>query len=381
MEAQIIGLPGPSHYYGGLAQGNQASLLHAGQMSTPKAAALQCLDYMDFLLQKQVPTLWLPPHPRPMDDCYSSSFMWVANAGTFIASKSTQEHQAFFKPANLMSHRHRSLESQTTLYLFERLFKKTSVQILAMDSYPDEGAANHMQLIGAESIDLFVYNQKGWGRQSIRSMQKLIVDAKIKNPILLEQKRAAVGAGVFHNDVIAMSCGAFAIWHQDAFTDSTPLIQKCEEIGVQYYIVPRSKLSLEKSITSYFFNSNWYESHDGRHLILAQEANQPDIVNILLELQKRAFIGEFTFLDLTQSMQNGGGPACLRLRLPMSKQIWNALHPAFKIDATKIKELQDWVETFPEQLDSKNLLGWKDQMMQIWQRMPSFDEIWKGYID
>jgi succinylarginine dihydrolase len=380
VEAQIIGLPGPSHYYGGLAEGNQASLLNSGNISSPKAAAIQCLDYMEFLYKKNVPTLWLPPHPRPIKNCYSSSFMWVANAGSFISGINSLRQSSFFRPANLLSHSHRSIELKITNYLFEQILKNTSIQILTPDQYPDEGAANQMSLLGSRNMEVLVYNKVGLGRQSLKSMKNLASMAQIKNPVFIQQNSAAVRAGVFHNDVIAMSCGRFTIFHEDAFEDIALFTEKLAELGIHYYVIKRNELSIKDSISSYLFNSNWYELNGERQLVLAEESNQPAILTILLKLIDLGFIHKFTFLDLKQSMQNGGGPACLRFRIPISPSEWHRLNVAFKIDAIKLQQLREWVEHFPKDLTYDQLNIQKNEFIQIWKMMPNFHEIWQEYL-
>lgn len=380
MEAQIIGLPGPSHYYGGLAKGNQASALNCGNISSPKLAALQCLDYMELLYHDNIPTLWLPPHPRPIQDCYSSSFMWVANAGTFISSKTSSSQNSFFRAANLMSHTHRSIESDITHYLFRQLLKETAIHVLSPDHFSDEGAANQMTLLGERNAEILVYNECGQGRQSIEASLNLAHIAKITQPIFIQQNPEVVRMGVFHNDVIAMSCGGFIVFHEDAFVDNHSLVAILDELNMRYHIIKREKLSVQDSISSYFFNSNWYEQQGTRRLILAAESHQPSILDILSELIELGFIHQFEFIHLKQSMQNGGGPACLRLRIPLSVQDWSALHDAYKINTPLLGQLRRWVGNFPEYLDHEDLKNHQDEFIKLWKEMPNFNQIWQGYL-
>lgn len=49
-------------------------------------------------------------------------------------------------------------------------------------------------------------------------------------------------------------------------------------------------------------------------------------------------------LDLRESMQNGGGPACLRLRVVLTEAERAAVNPACWIDDAKDEALRAWVE-------------------------------------
>ena len=59
------GIVGPSHNYAGLSLGNLAATAHAGDVSYPKAAALQGLDKMRGNLALGLAQGFLVPLPRP----------------------------------------------------------------------------------------------------------------------------------------------------------------------------------------------------------------------------------------------------------------------------------------------------------------------------
>ena len=54
-------------------------------------------------------------------------------------------------------------------------------------------------------------------------------------------------------------------------------------------------------------------------------------------------IDQVTFLDLRQSMNNGGGPACLRLRVVMNEAQQSAMHQGVVLTDTLYGELVGWV--------------------------------------
>jgi len=62
------------------------------------------------------------------------------------------------------------------------------------------------------------------------------------------------------------------------------------------------------------------------------------------------------FLNLRESMQNGGGPACLRLRVPLSEDELEQMHPGVRLSASLTLQLRDWVSRwYPETLHEDDL--------------------------
>src|SRR5215472_572104 len=142
-EFQFDGIVGPTHNYGGLSPGNLASTTHEGEVSNPRAAAMQGLRKMRLVRDLGVPQAVLPPHARPSvsalrmlgfhgsdDDviaaaasscdgvylrmCSSASAMWAANAATAAPSCDTADGRVHLVPANLQQMLHRSIEAPTT---------------------------------------------------------------------------------------------------------------------------------------------------------------------------------------------------------------------------------------------------------------------------
>src|SRR6266568_3584131 len=64
-EINFDGLPGPTHNYSGLAEGNLASERHKSLASNPRQAALQGLAKMKALADRGFAQAVLPPHERP----------------------------------------------------------------------------------------------------------------------------------------------------------------------------------------------------------------------------------------------------------------------------------------------------------------------------
>jgi succinylarginine dihydrolase len=68
------------------------------------------------------------------------------------------------------------------------------------------------------------------------------------------------------------------------------------------------------------------------------------------------FVDHVYFQDLSQSMAGGGGPACLRLRLPLNQDEIASMAPGVILNDTTIKDLETWVERhYRDQLEPAEL--------------------------
>ncbi len=197
MEINFDGIPGPSHNYSGLAEGNLASEKHAHRIANPQAAALQGLAKMRALAARGYPQAVLPPHERPAVDalralgfagtdaaiiataardaprllaaCSSAAAMWVANAATVSPSADTADGRVHFTPANMASHFHRALEAPVTTRVLRAIFADPA-RFVVHDPLPaapqlgDEGAANHTRFETADKrgVEFFVYGRSGF---------------------------------------------------------------------------------------------------------------------------------------------------------------------------------------------------------------------------
>ena len=77
VEINFDGIIGPSHNYAGLSLGNLASTSHRGEVSRPRAAALQGVDKMRANLALGLVQGVFVPQPRP-------ALAWLADLGTDI---------------------------------------------------------------------------------------------------------------------------------------------------------------------------------------------------------------------------------------------------------------------------------------------------------
>lgn len=411
-EVNFDGLIGPSHHYGGLASGNLASHRNALKTSSPRQAALQGLEKMRTLLRMGYRQGFIPPQPRPAlstlrqlgfsgsDDqiieqagkqapellsmAYSASSMWAANAATVTPSSDSEDGKVHLTPANLVTTAHRSIEHPYTFAALQRIFHNPAVfsvhpALTATGAFADEGAANHGRLCsqhGDSGTGLFVWGrQRGAdtstlqfpARQTLEASQAIARQHGVKQAVYLQQSAEAINAGAFHNDVVAVVNGPVLFFHQQAYEQESQqaafeqLAAHGEFIPV---CVPADQVSLDEAIRSYLFNSQLLSGPDGdmsaMTLIAPTECQEVEAVAQYLQrltADHSQPIRHVEFVDVRQSMSNGGGPACLRLRVLLNEQELQAVNPAFMLDDDKIDALQAWVnEHYRDSLHPLDLL-------------------------
>ncbi|MDA0280107.1 MAG: N-succinylarginine dihydrolase [Proteobacteria bacterium] len=412
-EVNFDGLVGPTHNHAGLSFGNRASSNHGGQTSSPKQAALQGLEKMISLSRQGLKQAVLPPHDRPhvpslrklgftgktdvdiiahaakqapniLASVSSSSAMWVANAATVSPFPDTLDGRTHFTPANLNSMFHRSIEVDTTSVILKSIFRGDEYQhhsaLPAGQTYSDEGAANHSRLCssyGEPGIELFVYGvcqtdtksgPKKFPARQTRQASEAIARShglRAEKTVFAKQHPEAIDAGVFHNDVIAVANQNLLFCHQLAFAEPQLLRRELDSASgddeITYIEVPADRVSLEDAVASYLFNSQLLSLPDQSscNLIVPIECAENNAVKGYLDdlENDHAAISAVQYLDLRESMNNGGGPACLRLRVVMTqKQIEETKARVF-LDEALYKDLKQWIERhYRESLHISDLL-------------------------
>lgn len=395
IETNFDGLVGPTHHYAGLAYGNLASAAHAQQPSNPRAAALQGLQKMRLLHGLGIPQAVLPPQERPhlptlralgfdgsdaevlaraareapalLSACSAASAMWTANAATVSGSAETADHRVHFTPANLCTQLHRAIETATTARVLRRVFASADhfvhhPPLPATPAFGDEGAANVMHLRGENDTDaltIFVHGRDGderdTGSSRFPARQTRLASAAIARQhglradrvLHLRQHAAAIDAGVFHNDVIAVAHAQVLLLHEQAYGDSEALATRLSDAGYRVLRISSAELPLADAVQSYLFNSQLVTRSDGAmQLIVAAECREQPRVWALIEgliADPRNPIAAVSVVDLRQSMHNGGGPACLRLRVPLTPREAAAVLPGVFCDAARFDALEAWV--------------------------------------
>ena len=387
-EINFDGIVGPSHNYAGLSFGNVASMGHAGQLSEPRAAALQGLDKMRANLALGLTQGVLLPHQRPhrgwLDrlgttieeadralaaNAMSASAMWAANAATVSPAPDTADGKCHLTPANLRTMPHRSNEWRSTLGQMLIAFRDGNhfqVHPPVPPAFGDEGAANHMRVSashGERGVEIFVYGVSGGAfpaRQHVEA-SKAVARLHSLDPertILVQQSEEAIAAGAFHNDVVAVANERVLFAHEQAFADRQPLIDACaaKVPGFEYVEVAAADVPLEDAIKSYLFNAQLVTLPGGEMtLIVPTEARETATVWSWIErhVAGNGPIRRVEVVDVRQSMANGGGPACLRLRVVADPA---AVDPRFLVDESKLDRIADVMRrTWPEQIGHDEL--------------------------
>lgn len=406
-ELNIDGLIGPTHNYSGLSYGNIASTNHKGIQSNPREAALQGLKKMKFLHDLGIKQAILPPHERPhiptlrklgfkgLDQeiiaetshnfpelliaSSSSAAMWTANAATITPSTDTFDGKVHFTTANLCSKFHRSIECSMTSKLLKNIFADSQYfqhhsPLPSNSIFADEGAANHTRFCkqhGETGFHLFVYGRNGMNdftskakfpaRQTLEASNAIARLHEIKkgHAFFVRQSQVAIDAGVFHNDVISTGNENLFLYHESSFENGEDFSKLLDGLPFPMNVIKvlKSEISLEDAVSSYLFNSQIVTLQDGNMALVAPaECKKISSVKQFLDGLDKKLIAQVHYLDLNQSMQNGGGPACLRLRVVLNEDELKAANQAVLFDDRLYFKLTDWVNKhYRDRLEPKDL--------------------------
>ncbi|MGX5220094.1 N-succinylarginine dihydrolase [Pseudomonas segetis] len=401
-EVNFDGLVGPTHNYGGLSYGNVASQSNSQASSSPKEAAKQGLTKMKALMDLGFKQGVLAPQERPDVDALrsigftgsdaqvisraakeampllvascSASSMWTANACTVSPSADTADGRVHFTAANLNCKFHRSIEHPTTSRILAGMFVDPQhfahhPALPAVAQFGDEGAANHTRFCksyGEPGVEFFVFGRSAFdsrfpapqnypARQTLEASQAIARLHGLSDDAVVyaQQTPAVIDQGVFHNDVISVGNGEVLFYHQDAFLDSesvlAELAEKLARRGANFkpVCVPRDAVTVDDAVKSYLFNSQLLSRADGGMLLIVPEEcrNNSNVWNYLQQLTNgNGPIREVKVFDLKQSMQNGGGPACLRLRVALKDTELQAVNQGVIMTPSLYDTLNVWVD-------------------------------------
>lgn len=386
-EINFDGIVGPSHNYAGLSLGNLASTRNAGDASQPRAAALQGIEKMRANLELGLAQGFFVPQPRPdrewlaelgttieeadpvlAANAMSASAMWAANAATVSPAPDTADGKCHLTVANLRTMPHRSHEWRSTLAQLRVAFRSDHFKVHAPvpPAFGDEGAANHMRLSphhGEPGMEVFVYGISGGSfpaRQHIEACKAVARLHKLDpcRTVFVEQSEEAIAAGAFHNDVVAVANERVLFAHEQAFADKAALLRALESgvAGFEYVEVPAAEVPLMDAIRSYLFNAQLVTTPDQQPtLIVPMEARETPSVWQWLErhVGGNGPIRRVEVVDVRQSMANGGGPACLRLRVVADEA---GVDPRFIADQSKLDQLAEVIRRYwPEEIHHVDL--------------------------
>ena len=386
-EINFDGIVGPSHNYAGLSLGNIASASHKGDVSYPRAAALQGVEKMRGNLARFGAQGFLLPLPRPnnalldqlgpsaadnralLAAAWSASSMWTANAATVSPAPDTADGKCHLTPANLVTMLHRAQEWPDTKRMLDVAFGNAdhfTVHDAVPPTFGDEGAANHMRLCDGhdeQGVEVFVYGRPGGKFPARQHEQASRAVARLhgldpSRAVFIEQNPVAIEAGAFHNDVVAVANETVVFAHELAFADRQGAYDTMRNAfpALQVVEVPDSAVSLTEAIKTYLFNAQLVTKPDGgMALVVPEECRESTAVWSWLEemLAGNGPIREVVPVDVRQSMANGGGPACLRLRVVADPA---TVDPRFMLSEEKAQALESVISAnWPEQIDPADL--------------------------
>lgn len=387
-EINFDGIIGPSHNYAGLSRGNIASATNAGDVSQPRAAALQGIDKMRHNLALGLPQGFFTPLDRPdapwlatlgttLEDAeghlraqaWSASSMWAANAATVSPAPDSADGKCHLTVANLVTMPHRSHEAPGTLAQLRLAFADPAFVVHAPIPAPfgDEGAANHMRLCSGhdgQGVEIFVYGVGGGrfpARQHLDASKAIARHHRLdpKRTLFIRQSDTAIQGGAFHNDVVAVANEHVLFTHESAFEDREAAHAEIRAAfpAVEIVEVPANAVSLPDAIKSYLFNAQLVSLPDGggMGLVLPTEAQAIPAVWQWLEahVAGNGPIRRLLPVNVRQSMANGGGPACLRLRVVADPA---TVDPRFIATEEKLDRIEALVRAhWPEEIAPDDL--------------------------
>jgi succinylarginine dihydrolase len=299
----------------------------------------------------------------------SGAAMWTANAATVAPSCDTADGRLHVTPANLHELFHRSIEADVTKRILERIFANPE-QFVVHPPLPggghlaDEGAANHTRLSGPEgtAAHLFAWGRSSFGevvqprrfpaRQTKEASEALarLHQLDPSRVVFAQQHPEGIDAGAFHTDVLAVGTEAFMMMHELAFLDGPAVVQRLRALigpALAIEVATASELPLGDAVASYAFNSQIVTADNGSMMILApEECRDTPAARAFLErvVGSENPVHRVEYFDLRQSMHNGGGPACLRLRVPLSQAEAAGLGGRVVMTTALDQELVDWVK-------------------------------------
>lgn len=417
-EVNFVGLVGITHCYGGLSLGNIASMAHRGQIANPRKAALQVLEMMKFLDSLGIKQAILPPHERPhietlqklgftgtkeallkrttdedpwlLPEVSSSATMWTANAATVSPSIDCIDSHVHFTAANLATYFHRSIEAETSDRILRAIFKnsiffKHHAPLPPAEIFYDEGAANHTRFCSryeGPGVHLFAFGKiakptpfptqkpKKYPARQTKEASEAIARLHQIYPghtVFAHQHPEAIDRGVFHNDVISTGNQNLFLVHEKAFWNQLETLTELQgkvravcDTDLNIIEIKEEEISLDDAVSSYFFNSLLLTLRDGSMTLISPTACQKNekVFRFIKNLTERNDnpIQTVHYVELSESMENGGGPACLRLRVTLSDVELREMNPHVLFNEKLYLRLSEYINRhYPTELYLEDL--------------------------
>jgi succinylarginine dihydrolase len=145
------------------------------------------------------------------------------------------------------------------------------------------------------------------------------------------------------------------LYHEKAFLSSQLVLDELQKKVLEFchtplilIPVPESKVPLQEAVKSYLFNSQLVTMPDGSMNILAPSecleiASVQKMLREILDNPANP-IKNVHYFNLQESMRNGGGPACLRLRIVLNEHELHYMHPDVLWSERLYGKLKAWIK-------------------------------------
>lgn len=309
--------------------------------------------------------------------CSSAAAMWTANAATCVPSCDSEDGRLHLIPANLTAMFHRALEAATTTRVLRAIFADEA-RFAVHDPLPggghfaDEGAANHTRLfaparsgegLSDAAVHLFAWGRRAFAgegqeeprqfpaRQTREASEALARLGRVRpgRALFPQQDPAGIDAGAFHTDVLAVGNANVLLLHEKAFAGHEALLLDLRTLlGPAFHpvVATERELPAADAVASYPFNSQLLTLPDGTMAVVAPEEarENPRARGYLARVvESGGPVRRVHHLALSDSMRNGGGPACLRQRILLSDDERAAVAARVFWDEALGQELEAWV--------------------------------------
>ena len=241
--------------------------------------------------------------------------------------------------------------------------------------FADEGAANHTRLTSSRgAVHLFAWGRQAWGealapkrfpaRQTREASEALarLHQLAPERALFPQQDPRGIDGGAFHTDVLAVGHQSFLMLHALAFVEAPAVVAKLRELlgdELRVELASETELPIESAVKAYPFNSQVVTLPDGTMAIVAPEESQKN--EAARRFLERVVAGDnpvqrVHYLDLRQSMNNGGGPACLRQRISLTDPEVAAIRANVFLTDALCADLEAWVKKhYRDRLEPQDL--------------------------
>jgi succinylarginine dihydrolase len=157
------------------------------------------------------------------------------------------------------------------------------------------------------------------------------------------------------------------IFHQEAFADRVELERVLHHLkehvqGFHSIEILSEDISLNDLVSSYLLNSQLITVDNNEMMMLLPEEvqNHANCMRWLEEIKSSSPIKHIEFVDIRQSMMNGGGPACLRFKAVVNNDEFDQLNEKFLLSPKKLMDLRALVSKhYRDKLNPEDLLDIK----------------------